>query len=296
MELFTKLISALAQILWPLLGFTTLAIFRKEISEILRRIKKGKMLGQEIELADSLETLRVSAESASRETALSLPLPVQNTVDETQSQNENDEIQLILDEASRSPKVALINLGGLIENTAKQALAISGFSKSSDSISVIEAVKRLSIRHGGLPGDILNSLKLFMDVRNKIIHSREATESDVISAIDSGLTILRTLKSIPVRQYITLYPNIPLYSDSDCKILRPGTALIMEVVGPGGFEKTRDIYPTTRTNYVKGQKLTAEWNIKSIFDQCWYIDPESGDKKSDWLSSAEFVGRPLDSI
>ncbi|MDL5599353.1 hypothetical protein QS468_42035 [Bacillus subtilis] len=296
MESFTKLISAFAQILWPLLGFTTLAFFRKEISEILRRIKKGKMLGQEIELADSLETLRVSAESASRESALSLPIPVQPPLDETQLQNKNDDIQLILDEASRSPKIALINLGGLIENTAKKALAISGSPKSLDGISVIDAVKKLSIRHGGLPGDILESLKLFMDVRNKIIHSREATEGDVISAIDSGLTILRTLRSIPIRQYITLHPNIPLYSDPDCKILRPGTALIMEIVGPGGFKKTRDIYPTTRTDYVKGQKLTAEWNIKTVFDQCWYIDPESGDKKSDWLSSAEFVGRPLDSI
>ncbi|MGN8124546.1 hypothetical protein ACTJK9_22570 [Pseudomonas sp. 22082] len=295
MESATKLISALAQILWPLLGFATLLIFKKEISEILRRIKKGKMLGQEIELTDSLENLRISAETV-KDATIILPPPDAIESEKEVTNSEPDEIKIVLDEASRSPRVALITLGALIERAAKQALASTGILQPLSRISATEAVSKLSDRHGGLPGDVVNSMKLFMDVRNRIVHSREATEEDVISAIDSGITILRILKALPNRKLIVLHHNVAIFADSKCEEKHRGAGLILENVSPGGFEKSLIIFPTMQTNYQKGQLLAAEWDTKNVWNEAWYIDPDTNEKKSAWRSSGEFIGRPLESI
>jgi hypothetical protein len=55
---FATLIQAIATLLWPLFAFTVLLIFRTQIGDALgqiRRMRKGKFLGQEIELRDMLE-------------------------------------------------------------------------------------------------------------------------------------------------------------------------------------------------------------------------------------------------
>ncbi|WP_017477252.1 hypothetical protein [Pseudomonas sp. PAMC 26793] len=296
MESVIKLISALAQILWPILGFTTLFLFRKEIAEILRRIKKGKMLGQEIELSDSIETLRVSVETV-KETTPKLATTDTPPINNVLNNVEHDEIKEVLDEASRSPRVALITLGGYIEIAARRALASIGTAmKPLRKISAVEAVDRLNHQYGGLPGDVVNAMRIFMDVRNKIVHTREATDEDIISALDSGITLLRTLKALPYETLTVLHHGIPLYADEQCNCQVIGTGVIIEFMGPGKIRKRQHILPTMCEDYEKGQNLTLEWDLTNIWGETWYVDPESGHQTKAWISSGEFKGRPLDSM
>lgn len=254
------------------------------------------MLGQEIELSDSLTELRISAETV-KETASSLPPAATETVSDNLEKVEQDEIKQILDEASRSPKIALITLGGHIEIAARRALASVGLLQKNRHMSTTEAIDRLIRQYGGLPGDIVGSTKLFMSVRNKIVHSADASEDDIISALDSGITILRTLKSLPSEKNIVLHYNIPLYQDAQCTTeLNDVKGLILETISPGGVKKYRRIFPTTQDSYEVGQVLSWEWSLTKTWDMTWYIDPDDQEKRLAWGSSGEFIGRPLDSI
>lgn len=294
MDLVINLIGAVAKILWPILGFTILLTFRKELSEILRRIKKGKVLGQEIELSGSLEELRLSAETT-KVVAESIPSLDPEPTTAILEQTEQDEIKHILDEATKSPRVALITLSGYIDIAARRALASTGHL-SNHRVSSTETMEKLSKSVGGLSDSILNSTKLFMMVRNKLIHTKEASEDDVISALDSGITILRALKALPIQKNIVRHVRVPLFKDPGCQITVGGLGVILELVGPGGIKKNQIIFPTLRDWFEVGQAVSWEWDLSNVWQETWYIEPETGAKTMGWHSSGEFIGRSLDSI
>jgi hypothetical protein len=46
---FTELIRAIAALLWPIFAFCALYMYRRELRELLTRVRKGKLLGSEFE-------------------------------------------------------------------------------------------------------------------------------------------------------------------------------------------------------------------------------------------------------
>jgi len=57
MEHVAELLQAVASLLWPILVFLVIFLFRQELREILgqfKRMKRGKFFGQEIEFSDKL--------------------------------------------------------------------------------------------------------------------------------------------------------------------------------------------------------------------------------------------------
>ena len=56
------LLEAAAKIAWPIVTVVLILIFRKDISDLLHRLQKGKVLGQEIELAQAASELRQNVE------------------------------------------------------------------------------------------------------------------------------------------------------------------------------------------------------------------------------------------
>ncbi len=62
---FTALIQAFATLLWPVFALWALYTFKDQIREILRRIKKGEVWGQEIELETALIELTDRARQTS---------------------------------------------------------------------------------------------------------------------------------------------------------------------------------------------------------------------------------------
>lgn len=111
---FTAILHAIASILWPIFAFTALFVFKSQIADLAKRLKKGKLLGQEIELEKSLEELRSDF------------AVVREAITEEESRDfhamnfKNDEIsdfqKSILIALASHPKYSLRSLTGITEN------------------------------------------------------------------------------------------------------------------------------------------------------------------------------------
>ena len=301
MEELSNLIKAIASLLWPIFAFCFLFFFRNQISDAIGRLKKGKLLGQEVEMHDSLETLRRSASQFSDEVALQ-PKPKEskseNNDENQHSDTENDNIiRSVIHEAARSPKAALFILAAEIEKEARQTLAGIGKLEGRTHIPIDQAMHDLD-SHYGLPRHMSSSLELFWDTRNKIIHGWETEEWNVLSAIDSGVTILRSLQALPRELNIVYKSEIPIYSDPECQIeITNATGIILERRSSSGTQTSYHIFPTTRTHFEVGRRVAWEWNMNNTWQDAWYRDPlDMGSIQLAWNTSAEFIGRHLDDI
>ena len=145
-----------------------------------------------------------------------------------------------------------------------------------------------------LPNHTSAAYRLFAHVRNRIVHGSEASEQEILSAIDSGLVLYDALSSIPIEANVVAHPDVDIFSDPQAMQLSDGKGLIMKSTHAGNT--TFRIYPTTQRHYVPGMRLTWEWNMNRIWGNTWYRDPESGEIMPAWNSSAEFVGGNLDQI
>lgn len=302
-------IGAVAQMLWVVLAFAALLIFKSEIKDLLKRIRKGRLLGQELELADDLRELHETAEAGKQETeSKAQPAPI---VDEpplellgktetlarfdappTGAAQDSSDLSVsdILRGAIKSPIATLILLSREVELECRRALARSGLLKNRPHVSIAQAIGELR-QHSSI-SSLVTSVELFQRVRNAIVHgSARVSDEEVLSAIDSGITILTALRSLPLNIYVVKAANIPLYSDSECTQLRPGIyGLILEahLAASGGVE--RQVFPTRRLDYRVAMDVGVEWNLNLVTEVTWFIDPDSGEKKRAWLSAAEFVG------
>ena len=130
MNEISELIKALASLLWPILGFVSIFLFRSEISNAIGRIKKGKFLGQEVELNDEIVKLQQTAAVASEEVAL---LP--------QSTNEKDEEKI---------------------NSKTKLLAITHMSNVTGSITNFEQIKINLFKLHHCPAHLYESGRRFL--------------------------------------------------------------------------------------------------------------------------------------
>ena len=176
-------------------------------------------------------------------------------------------------------------------------LASLGLIDDKNYTRINQAFEMLEQR-GSLPKNATESVKTFWQLRNEIIHGKEVkNENNIIRVLDIGITLLRMLRAIPHEKNIVYHPGVNLYSNANCTEKRDGVkGLILETSSPDGSEKTHRIFPTTKLNYAKGKQVAWEWNLSSIWTQTWYIDPDTSDKKSAWISSGEFVGRHIDEL
>jgi hypothetical protein len=205
-----------------------------------------------------------------------------------------DPVDKILQESARSPKAALLLLAAEIEKELRRVLLGSGWHAGQEIHGIrqgFDILTRLEV----LPKHVAGSVRLFSEMRNKLVHGGNATDDDILRAIDSGVTILKTLRSISLEIHKVHHPGVELYSDSDGKRLLPNVrGLILETTSPGGTNKRHAVYPTTRVHFAKGQRVAWEWNLQNKYGRTWYRDPDSGEIKPAFHSAGEFIGRDLD--
>lgn len=295
MKDFAELISALASLLWPIFAFVALVTFKKEVGRLIDRLRKGKLLGQEIELGESLNKLEKSATAVAEEVAA---LPPATTEESTPKPAETEDlIAGILREAARNPRAALLLLASELEREARQLLASVGHLKERSIVPLAMAVDVLQKQFGGLPGHIPSSLKLFWEVRNRIVHGGQAENEEILRAVDSGITILKAIRALPRETNYVYHPGVPIYQDADCTNPWPiGNGVILETETPGGTQRFFRIFPSTKTHFKKGRKVAWEWNLSTVWKEAWYRDPDSGEIRPAWNSAGEFVGRHLDEV
>lgn len=293
MNQFADLIRAIAALLWPLFAFYALYRFGPDIKNLAARLKKGKLLGQEIELGESLDRLDRTASAVASEVAAVPQLKFGPPAD---GPDEGEVVQRVLAAATQSPKAALLLLASEIEKQLRQLLASLGLLKGRKNLPPQRAFAELD-EWGGLPKHVAASVKLFWDVRNRLVHGHTASDDDILRAIDSGVTILRALQTIPHEVNIVYHPGVAIYTDAECRnLVEDARGVILETVSPGGVTKTRRIFPTTRTHFKKGVRVAWEWSDERRFGQAWYHDPDTGQIQDAWGGSMEFIGRPLEEV
>ena len=126
MKEFAELLRAISTLLWPALALWFFLTYKDEIRALLRRVKKGKLFGQEIELEESLQRLQEVSKQAATEVAA--PTEALRLVSKGGLIIPDDPIPKILDEAGRSPKAALLLLASECEKEVRELLESTGFS------------------------------------------------------------------------------------------------------------------------------------------------------------------------
>ena len=184
-------------------------------SEILSRIRKGKFLGQEIEL-DELQAKTEAAEATSS-TIISATGSAVGTSSATAegarleggarfegdgtvgAEAAQDTIEEVLREASRSPRLGLMLLSAKMERAARDLAFGIGLDFSRRPASLSTLVRAL-VQAEQLTFEDAEALNLFNQVRNRIVHGHDANDDEIARAIDSGTRLLRLLLSRPRSQ------------------------------------------------------------------------------------------------
>ncbi len=176
MKEFADLLQAVASVFWPILVFIIVIWFKKEIKEILKRIKRGKILGQELELEEDLNKLNRTAVASASEVA---SLPPLTDPDKVQDSNLNrnirraaslSEVLNVLDLAESSPKAALVTLAIEIEKELREIIFSQGQVGNPYNFTMRNAIDILRKR-GPLPDSTILALDSFIRIRNKIVHA-----------------------------------------------------------------------------------------------------------------------------
>ena len=201
----TGAIAALLEALqWPLLALVIGLLFRSEIQLLLRRAKSWKVFGLEGEFSDLVEELAGST-AASEGSTPTLQHPAQNgPTDEPQEEaDEERETETIIRLAAISPRAALMQLAAdieeaLIDKAQRFMMANEQLDDISASRINMRDAARFLVSSGVLPLSVSENIARFREIRNRVVHGGEGSEEEILSAIDSGLSILRQIASIEV--------------------------------------------------------------------------------------------------
>lgn len=293
-KLINELIVALASLLWPIVTLVIVLVFRSDLAALLKRVRKGKIFGQEMELDPNVAEFQKAVSEAQEE------IP-ESDVEEAQYQKESDEIDESIKEvfraANASPELGIIKLSTILEREIR-ILAGSLGQAPQRRMPAIQLF-RVLVEKGYLPQHTTKSLQIFWDLRNKIVHGHEKeVERNTIKVLDIGLVLLKTIKSIPHEINIVFHPGVTIYSDKNCtKEIADAKGLILETTSPGKAETFKSIFPTTKPEYyIKGKRVSWEWDLSQTWGETWYRDPNTNEIKIAWSSAGEFTGRNIEDL
>ena len=291
----------ISAVLWPLAALIVVLTFRAEISDLLRRLRRGKLLGQEIELDKSLDVLERGAEELA-----SKPLPPLESVSPTEAAGRDPEsryaiegeVANVLELAAQSPKSALMLLSANIEREARRLLAATGHSEEVPRTASLRAMVEVLEKATSLQRGTLDVVRNFAEVRNRIVHGHQDVQDDeILRAIDAGLIIYRSIAIVPREWNVVHHPGVALFSDPGASDeVRDVYGVILQTTSGGGTIKSTRIFPTTRRHFQRGRDVAWEWNLDKKWGPMWYRDPDNGEIRQAWDASLEFVGRHLDEV
>ena len=112
----------------------------------------------------------------------------------------------------------------------------------------------------------------------------------------SGVSILRALYAVPGEVHTVRHTEVAIYEDEACTRTRPNVqGVVLESTSSNGLFSNIRIFPTRRTYYRPGTRVSWEWDDRMTWGESWYEDPETMKPMYAWTSSIEFVGRTLSS-
>ena len=286
-EALARLFEGVSSVIWPVLVGAALLGFRHELSALLGRIRKGRLLGQEFELSDNLDRLDLNAKLVSQRLEPNTHAPTRFVEsDRAASKNTGK----ILHEAIRSPKLGLLLLADEIDREVRNRLASSGREPKDLDTDLPERIDRL-LADRDISEELASAIESFRKVSNQVTHRGKATDQQILRTVVAGLQILESIKLLPHQTNRVKYTNIPVFADPECERRYPdifGVGLELIISNKIQFM----VYPTTRV-FEEGKHVSWEWGTNA-FPTAWYRDPETSSKMKAWDHSLEFIGRTLD--
>lgn len=268
-------------VIWPACTLIFLMfgvyIFRQQISDMFPRVRTG-----EIEI--SKKGFRLEFEQ-----------------DLTYQISQLDDLQTdtktIVDQAAKSKDKAIVLAWNLLSRRLKRILAESNWGNGQ--FTDVRTSITLLVNLGVIPNNTSSSLNVLENERDRIVkYQGEEKPSSAEGAIIAGIQILRVLYALSPQQNIVEYAGLKIYKDSSCKEQVSGVtgvmirSVLIDKVGPPRYA----VFPTTRTDYEKGERLTWKWDLSRGFGEAWYRDPNTNEIKKAWDSSALFIGGNIDTI
>ena len=189
------IIQALASLAWPGAALVIAYWFQVEIRALLGRLRKGKGFGIEFEL----DELRDKTEAAEAKAALSSEVGRQEDqrISASATVAERAEVEEVLREAARSPKLGLMLLASKIERAARELTETRLRDSSLRRPRTLREIMNRLVAEDLIPPETEEALSLFNRVRNRIVHGHDAEDDEVTRAIDSGIRLLRLLLHMP---------------------------------------------------------------------------------------------------
>jgi len=186
-----EVLKALAAVLWPAVIIFGILRFHKDVRALIGglKLRRGKFFGQEFELAQ-LEKLEKETRTLQ---------PTADAIATPETSEPSLYVALLQDalrDSGASPKVALMLLQAQIEQQLRLALKNRGITE--DRVPYLRAIEVFR-NEDGVPPDFGRWLQEFRQVRNAIIHGRDATDEDALRAVDIGGRILAVLNRITKR-------------------------------------------------------------------------------------------------
>jgi hypothetical protein len=234
--------------------------------------------------------------SQNQETAIDTTGPIGQRVEEFALAPRSMSFDLISNLAGAGlPRSSLNQVADEIEQELRRLLAATGHADAvlgslDQMIQTIEEAANLE------PGT-LQAIRQFSTVQNLIAQQGSAVDPTVLrDAVDSGLEIVRALRSAPRDHNFVQFMDVPLFNDEAGQSeIDEARGVILRTASPDGTSTLR-IFPTTRTDYQAGQEVSWEWNQNRQFGEVWFRDPADGTVKTAWRACLEFVGRDLSSF
>jgi len=294
-KLINELIVAVATLMWPIVTLILILVFRKDLTALLARVRKGKLFGQELELDPAILEFQKSVREAQQE----VPEPEAAPQELQQQEAELDrDTKDILEIAARDPELGVVKLATKLEREVRLLAASLGQLQAKRHVSLLQVFSIL-VEKGYVPKNTAESLRSFWELRNQIVHGRgDENYKDIRRVLDIGLVLLKTIRSIPHEINVVAHPEVELFSDANCTTrISDAVGVLLNTTSPGRADVFKRIFPTSRPGYYqRGKRVAWEWNLSKIWGPAWYIDPDTGERKQAWSSSGEFVGRHVDDI
>lgn len=292
MEAWAKLLEAIAALLWPILSFIAAIYYRAEIRSLMQRIKKGKFLGQEVELEDSLHKLETET-SAAIAAVVDQPVP-QLPEQSVEAEPVEDLVLQIAKESAANPRAALLVLAAEIERLVREILQSNGLAAPGRLLPLTRSIQLLA-SSGSFPASLLKATQSFYAVRTQIAHGLDASEGDIQRAVDAGSEIYRALNSVPHAAHFVVQVDLPVFLDKDGTVPVPEMRAVQlrTEARPYDNKPHLAIYPARPDSFRIGDRVGWLWDMTTVLPECWYRDPTDAQLKYAWTSSAVFVGKQI---
>jgi len=309
------LVSAISDLLWPIILLVVLLLFRGEIKAMVSKISHAKIMGSELDfsvddLRDSVsETIKQSdfAGIATRAIRDSDKADVREAIGSgtNVTGSTKDEPKLlpysirrpdILEIRSllrQDPRSAVRRVSVELERSLRNLLVSEGKISVSAAPMSVEEMARMAEKEFSLPSAFSSNIRRFVNISNELSHKYVFVLDHAVAELgDIGIEILELIGRVPREIIYVETSGIPVYRDASFRDrLEKIEATYLLFAAQPGQTGANIIALTNRLNYyVPGKRVSSVWE-QNCLDQDVYIrHPKTGELHTISVNRFFFVG------